>query len=206
MDSRTPKVESKTPENQCCAATVEEMCAATLGHYDDISTKACHWHNQVPQAIKFWYLEKPKLELALAAALVSKQYSEDAAAIDRDALAIATRARIVAEDQAAAAEQRARAAQNFADAHERAAIKAENDLKLERTVRLQLAGDSQLHLDRALAAEARAREAEARYELLRRLNPNQFTSLYRDNISGKGSFDDLVDAAIARGEQGREKG
>ena len=68
MDSRTPKVESKTPENQCCAATVEEMCAATLGHYDDISTKARHWSNQVPQAIKFWYLEKPKLELALAAA------------------------------------------------------------------------------------------------------------------------------------------
>jgi len=68
MESRTPKVDSKTPENQCCAATVEEMCAATLGHYDDISTKARHWSNQVPQAIKFWYLEKPKLELALAAA------------------------------------------------------------------------------------------------------------------------------------------
>ena len=61
-------MDSRTPENQCCAATVEEMCAATLGHYDDISMKACHWNNQVPQAIKFWYLEKPKLELALAAA------------------------------------------------------------------------------------------------------------------------------------------
>ena len=68
MESRTPKVDSKTPENQCCAATVEEMCAVTLGHYDDISTKVYYWSNQVPQAIKFWYLEKPNLERALAAA------------------------------------------------------------------------------------------------------------------------------------------
>jgi len=54
------------------------------------------------------------LERALAAALVSKQYSEDAAAIDRDALAVATRARIVAEDQAEAAEARARDAEKDA--------------------------------------------------------------------------------------------
>jgi len=65
MTAETP---TPMPGEQCCAATVEELCAGTLAHYDDISTKACHWNNQVPQAIRFWYLEKPKLERALAAA------------------------------------------------------------------------------------------------------------------------------------------
>ena len=49
-------------KEQCAQATVEALCASTLAHYDDISAKACHWNNQVPQAIKFWYLEKPRLE------------------------------------------------------------------------------------------------------------------------------------------------
>ena len=55
---------SDTPETDanCCAATPEELCDSTLKHYDDISTKACHWNNQVPQAIRFWYLEKPILD------------------------------------------------------------------------------------------------------------------------------------------------
>ena len=75
--SETPKVESKTPENQCCAATIEELCASALAHYDDISVKACHWHSQVPQAIKFWYLEKPKLERELAAARAPRTPTSD---------------------------------------------------------------------------------------------------------------------------------
>ena len=56
---------SETPTEGCCAATVEELCAGTLQHYEEISAKAHHWSNQVPQAIKFWYLERPKLETRL---------------------------------------------------------------------------------------------------------------------------------------------
>ena len=56
------------PEANCCEVTKEELCASTLAHYDDISMKACHWHNQVPQAIRFWYLDKPRIEAELAAA------------------------------------------------------------------------------------------------------------------------------------------
>src|SRR3990167_1924154 len=69
IEAMTNHSEGGTPrtDEQCCAATVEEMCEGTLKHYDDISTKACHWNNQVPQAIKFWYLEKPKLERDLSA-------------------------------------------------------------------------------------------------------------------------------------------
>ena len=56
---------SEAPTEGCGAATVEEMCAGTLQHYEEISAKAHHWSNQVPQAIKFWYLERPKLETRL---------------------------------------------------------------------------------------------------------------------------------------------
>jgi septal ring factor EnvC (AmiA/AmiB activator) len=56
------------PEDQCYAATVEELCKSTLAHYDDLSTKACCWNNQVPQAIEFWFLKKPQLERELSAA------------------------------------------------------------------------------------------------------------------------------------------
>ena len=55
-------------EANCCEARKEELCASALAHYDDISTKACHWHNQIPQAIRFWYLDKPRIEAELSAA------------------------------------------------------------------------------------------------------------------------------------------
>jgi len=80
MTAETP---TPRPEDQCCAATVEEMCAGTLAHYDDISTKACHWNNQVPQAIRFWYLEKPKLERSLQAAEARVREAEKALAAAR---------------------------------------------------------------------------------------------------------------------------
>jgi len=54
-------------EQQGKQATVEELCESTLRHYEDISLRAHHWSNQVPQAIRYWYLEKPKLERELAA-------------------------------------------------------------------------------------------------------------------------------------------
>jgi len=145
MESRTPKVDSKTPENQCCAATVEEMCAATLGHYDDISTKAHHWSNQVPQAIKFWYLEKPKLQLALAAA-----------------------------------EEKLR--------------KRNSDIEFAKAI-----VDRKL-VERAEAAEARAREAEKDARMWR-----TYLKYYR--IADPELLErELERAALARGEQGREKG
>lgn len=61
---------TKTPrtDEQCCEASAEELCKAALEHYDYVSTKALEWSNQIPQAIRFWYLEKPRLERELAAA------------------------------------------------------------------------------------------------------------------------------------------
>jgi len=77
---------------------------------------------------------------------------------------------------------------------------AEHDLNLEHRVRLQLADDSQLHLDRALAAEARAREAEKLLRDARDYLPN------RDSEWAIREVTNRIDAAIARGEEGREKG
>jgi len=57
-----------TPEANCCEATKEELCASALAHYDDISTKACHWRNQVPQAIRFCFLDNPTIAAEFAAA------------------------------------------------------------------------------------------------------------------------------------------
>jgi hypothetical protein len=59
------------PEEQSCDATKEELCAGALAHYEDVSQKACHWHNQIPRAIKFWYLDKPRLERELERAQVA---------------------------------------------------------------------------------------------------------------------------------------
>lgn len=39
--------------------------------------------------------------------------------------------------------------------------------------------------------------ANARYEHVRKLNPHQFANLYLQNISGGGTFNELVDRAIA---------
>lgn len=38
-----------------------------------------------------------------------------------------------------------------------------------------------------------------RYEFVRTLNPRQFTELWTRNINDQGFFDDLVDAAMAKG-------
>jgi len=39
-------------------------------------------------------------------------------------------------------------------------------------------------------------KAAERYEMLRTLNPREFKQLWKENINGYGSFDDLVDALI----------
>ena len=69
---------SDTPrtDEQCCEASAEELCKAALKHYDYVSTKALEWSNQIPQAIHFWYLEKPRLERELAAARQSAPAAE----------------------------------------------------------------------------------------------------------------------------------
>jgi len=176
MDSKTPKVESETPGEQCCAATPEELCASTLAHYDDISTKARHWSNQVPQAIKFWYLEKPKLERALAAA------EQQIKAIQKDNCALS--------DIGEALKQRAEAA-------EEKLRKRNSDIEFAKAI-----VDLKL-VDRAEAAEARAREAEKLLVLCRphvAARVEKFPTLL--------TFVDLLkqlDAALASGEQGREK-
>ena len=57
-------------------ATPEELCAGTLEHYERLADLAHHWSNQVPQAIKFWYLEKPKLEAALSTERSAREKAE----------------------------------------------------------------------------------------------------------------------------------
>ena len=47
-------------------ATPEELCEGALRHYDELSNKSCSWMNTIPKAIRFWYLERPKLLASLA--------------------------------------------------------------------------------------------------------------------------------------------
>ena len=62
-------------QDDCKAATPEELCEGALRHYDEISTKACHWMNTIPQAIRFWYLERPKLLASLEQKAVPQDVS-----------------------------------------------------------------------------------------------------------------------------------
>jgi hypothetical protein len=68
----TPRTDEK-----CCQATPEELCAGTLKHYEDVSMKACHWNNQVPQAIEYWFLKKPQLERELTDARAALTKADD---------------------------------------------------------------------------------------------------------------------------------
>ena len=52
----------ETEQSQAAQVTPRELCLSALKHYDELSTKASSWMNQLPQAISFWYLEKPILE------------------------------------------------------------------------------------------------------------------------------------------------
>jgi len=45
----------------------------------------------------------------------------------------------------------------------------------------------------------------ARYEIIRKLNPRQFTELYRANMWDGRSFDDVVDELVARAAKNEEK-
>ncbi len=51
---------------------------------------------------------------------------------------------------------------------------------------------SQLKAGRA-ADSAAERDAAGRYEFVRTLHPHEFANLWRENIAGRGTFDDLVD-------------
>ena len=83
MTASKPPDEGTPNDAQCKAATPEELCEGALRHYDDLSTKAHHWMNQIPQAIRFWYLEKPRLERELQAAESRAASAEkDAARLD----------------------------------------------------------------------------------------------------------------------------
>ena len=48
-------------------ATLDELEAQCLQHYEELADKAHHWSNQVPQAIKFWFAHKRALEQTNAA-------------------------------------------------------------------------------------------------------------------------------------------
>lgn len=51
----------------------------------------------------------------------------------------------------------------------------------------------------AALAEAKGNKAGAdRYAHVRKMNPDQFNNIWELNLAGKGAFDDLVDADIAR--------
>ena len=49
-------------DNNTAEATLDDLMKSDLAHYEEISTKACHWSSGVPRAIKFYYQERPKLE------------------------------------------------------------------------------------------------------------------------------------------------
>ena len=56
----------------------------------------------------------------------------------------------------------------------------------------------QLH-ELALDWQIKERDAD-RYQKLRRLTPRQFADMYRENIVGRATFDDLVDAMKEQGK------
>lgn len=47
---------------QAQQVSLDELEAQCLRHYKKLADKAHYWHNQVPQAIKFWYAHKRALE------------------------------------------------------------------------------------------------------------------------------------------------
>lgn len=49
-------------EDQSCETPLEELMEADLKHYEEASSAVHTWSNQIPQAIRFWYMEKPKME------------------------------------------------------------------------------------------------------------------------------------------------
>ena len=86
-------------QDDCKAATPEELCEGALRHYDEISTKACHWMNTIPQAIRFWYLERPKLLASLEQKAVPQDVSSSIGSSTRNQ---AERERRVAAEKLAA--------------------------------------------------------------------------------------------------------
>lgn len=53
----------------------------------------------------------------------------------------------------------------------------------------------------SLDEEDRIRKGYERYELVRTLNPCDFTALWKRNVAGEGAFDDLVDKMIEERKQ-----
>jgi hypothetical protein len=42
-------------EDKCYQATNEDLRKSALEHYEELSNKCCHWSNDVPRAINFYY-------------------------------------------------------------------------------------------------------------------------------------------------------
>jgi hypothetical protein len=57
-----------TPErpDQACAVPIEEQAAGLRTHYDEVSTAASHWSNQIPVAINLWEKWKKGLLVEVA--------------------------------------------------------------------------------------------------------------------------------------------
>ena len=52
-------------DDQACETPVVDLCASALQHYDEVSSAAHHWSNAIPKAIRYWYLERPKVDADL---------------------------------------------------------------------------------------------------------------------------------------------
>jgi hypothetical protein len=41
---------------------LEELMESDLKHYDELSSAACVWHSGIPTAIRYYAIDRPKLE------------------------------------------------------------------------------------------------------------------------------------------------
>ena len=67
---------SEMPRTDCAETPISDLCEGALRHYEKLAEKAYEWNNQIPQAIRFWYLRKPELERELATAFKAKEEAE----------------------------------------------------------------------------------------------------------------------------------
>ena len=67
---------SEMPRTDCAETPISDLCEGALRHYEKLAEKAYEWNNQIPQAIRFWYLRKPELERELSAALKAKEIAD----------------------------------------------------------------------------------------------------------------------------------
>lgn len=57
--------QSDKPDSQACEASLDDLERGALAHYEDVSSKAHHWSNVVPRAIRFYFDAQRKAKAPL---------------------------------------------------------------------------------------------------------------------------------------------